>query len=282
VERYVLEGGRAGYGRLQVLARARRAETVELVRRAGLRPGMRCLDLGCGGGEVTFELASLAGPAGAVTGMDMDEVNLALAQETARQRGIANVEFVAANVNDWDEPGTYDLVYCRFLLQHLSQPTGLLRRMWAAVRPGGAIAVEDTDFDGLFCDPHNDGFEFHKQMYPRVLEHHGGDARIGRKLYRYFLQAGIPDPGLHLVQSIDAAGEAKALALLTLQASAEAIVSAALASAGEVSAAIEDLAVFTAAPDTVVSGPRILQVSARRPAGTKRTPSRTELAPRRS
>ena len=195
---------------------------------------------------------------------------------------VAQARQAGMDVNDWQEPGAYDFVYCRFLLQHLSRPAGLLRRMWAAVRPGGAIAVEDTDFDGLFCDPHNDGFAFHQQMYPRVLAHHGGDARIGRKLYRYFLQAGIPDPGLHLVQNADAAGEAKTLALLTLQATAEAIVSAALASAGEVTAAIEDLAAFTAAPDTVISGPRILQVWARRPAGTRRNHSRTELAPRRS
>jgi ubiquinone/menaquinone biosynthesis C-methylase UbiE len=81
VERYVLRGGHAGYARLEVLARARRADTVELVRRAGLCPGMRCLDLGCGDGDVSFELASLAGPAGAVTGIDMDEVKLALARE---------------------------------------------------------------------------------------------------------------------------------------------------------------------------------------------------------
>ena len=84
------------------------------------------------------------------------------------------------------------------------------------------------------------------------------------------------------MQNADAAGEAKTLALLTLQATAEAIVSAALASAGEVTTAIEDLAAFTAAPDTVISGPRILQVWARRPAGTRRNHSRTELAPWRS
>ena len=103
---------------------------------------MRCLDLGCGGGEVTFELASLAGPAGAVTGIDMDEVKLALAGKTAAGRGIANIEFRVANVNDWDERDAYDFVYCRFLLQHLSLAAALLARMWSAVRPGGAIAVE--------------------------------------------------------------------------------------------------------------------------------------------
>ena len=82
----------------------------------------------------------------------MDEVKLALAREAATERGFANVEFRAGNVNGWAEPGAYDFVYCRFLLQHLSLPVELLARMWEAVRPGGAIAVEDTDYEGLFCD----------------------------------------------------------------------------------------------------------------------------------
>ena len=79
MERYVLRGGRWGYDRLQLLARVRRAHTLELLGLAGLRPGMRCVDLGCGGGEGTFELAELAGPGGFVVGVDMDEVKLALA-----------------------------------------------------------------------------------------------------------------------------------------------------------------------------------------------------------
>lgn len=56
---------------------------------------------------------------------------------------------------------SYDFVYCRTLLQHLSDPVGLLRPMWAAVRTGGTIAVEDADFDGLFCDPDSSGFAFY-------------------------------------------------------------------------------------------------------------------------
>jgi SAM-dependent methyltransferase len=69
VERYVLRGGEWGYQRLQLLARVLRADTVELLCRVGLRPGMRCLDLGCGGGEGTFELAQLAAPGGLVVGI---------------------------------------------------------------------------------------------------------------------------------------------------------------------------------------------------------------------
>jgi hypothetical protein len=53
------------------------------------------------------------------------------------------------------------------------------------------IAVEDADFDGLFCHPPSDGFDFYRRMLPRVVELNGGDAAIGRKLYRYFLLAGL-------------------------------------------------------------------------------------------
>lgn len=63
MEGYVIRGGQEGYERLQVLAAARRPSTLEFLELAGLRPGMRCVDLGCGGGAVSLELAELAGPA---------------------------------------------------------------------------------------------------------------------------------------------------------------------------------------------------------------------------
>jgi SAM-dependent methyltransferase len=194
----------------------------------------------------------------------MDAEKLALARESARERGIGNVGFRAGNVNDWDEPGAYDFVYCRFLLQHLARPVDLLRRMWAAVRPGGVLAVEDADFDGLFCDPANDGFDFYQTMYPEVCRLGGGDPAIGRKLYRYFGQAGIPGAQFRLAQGMAVTEELKTLAVLTLEASADAITGAGLASAGEVSAALAGLRAFAATPGTLIGDPRTFQVWARR------------------
>jgi 2-polyprenyl-3-methyl-5-hydroxy-6-metoxy-1,4-benzoquinol methylase len=83
VGRYVIRGGRDGYNRLLVLARASWPDTAALFDRAGIGPGMQCVDLGCGGGEVTFELARLVAPGGSVTGVDMDEVKLDLARKAA-------------------------------------------------------------------------------------------------------------------------------------------------------------------------------------------------------
>src|SRR5260221_2881410 len=226
MERYVIRGGRAGYERLQLLARDRWPDTRALFAHAGVGaglPGMRCIDLGCGGGEVTFELAKLIAPGGTVIGVDMDEIKLALARDAAAERGVMNVAFRALNVYDWDEPATYDVVFCRFLLHHLSQPVALLLRMWAAVRPGGVIIVEDADFDGWGCHPANEGFAFFLRTYREVVRRGGGDHAIGRKLYAYFLDAGIPDAHVGLVTPLYVAGEGKTLALSTLEATAAAI-----------------------------------------------------------
>jgi ubiquinone/menaquinone biosynthesis C-methylase UbiE len=264
MERYVIRGGRKGYERLLLLARERWDDTSALFARVGVRPGMRCLDLGCGGGEVTIELARLVGPNVSAIGVDMDEVKLDLARAAALQRGVTNIEFRAINVNEWNEPDTYDLVYARFLLQHLRRPVDLLQRMWAAVRPGGALAVEDADFDGFCCHPANEAFEFFLRAYRQVVERSGGDHAIGRKLYADLVEAGIPNPDVGVVQPVYPQAETKWLAWTTLEASSEVIVSEGVASALEVESALASLADFTEDSGTLISGPRIFQVWARR------------------
>lgn len=264
MERYVIRRGLEEYQRLKLLARARWPDTSDLFKRVGIRPGMHCLDLGCGGGEVTFEIARMIGPEGSVIGIDSDEVTLDLGRAAAAEQGLTNVEFRVANVNDWQERDRYDFVFCRLLLQHLSRPVDLLRRMWAAVKVGGSLVVEDADFYGLLCEPPNEGFDFYAQIYPRVLARHGGDAALGRKLYRFFLEVGIPDPQLKLVQRADATGEAKGLSLSTLEAIANAIVAEEMASEDDVRSAIASLTDFTNDARTVIGGPRTFQVWARR------------------
>jgi ubiquinone/menaquinone biosynthesis C-methylase UbiE len=266
VERYVIRGGREGYERLRLLARDRWTDTSDLFRRAGLSPAVRCVDLGCGGGEVTFEIARLIGPDGLVAGVDMDEVKLDLARRSAAERGVRNVSFRALNVNDWSEPDAYDFVYCRFLLQHLSRPVDLLRRMWEAVRQGGVIVVEDADFDGWYCHPPNDGLDFFLRTYSQVIKRRGGDHGIGRKLYGYFLDAGVPAANVSVVQSVHTVGEGKTLALSTLDATADAVVSEELATRDEVNAALTSLSQFTGNPRSLIGGPRIFQLWCRRSA----------------
>jgi ubiquinone/menaquinone biosynthesis C-methylase UbiE len=85
---YVIRGGKPGYDRLALLARERWPDTRALLERAGIEPGIRCADIGCGGGAVTLELARLVAPGGTVVGIDTDEAKLGLARQPAcRARG---------------------------------------------------------------------------------------------------------------------------------------------------------------------------------------------------
>jgi SAM-dependent methyltransferase len=265
MERYVIRGGQAGFERLQVLAGLRLPDTRDLFDRVGVTPGGTCIDLGSGSGDITAELARRVGPYGTVTGLDMDGTKLELARAMAASAGLANLTFAEADLEYWAAPPTYDLVYTGLVLQHLRDPLDLLRRMWAAVRPGGALVVEDADFDGLFCSPPNSGFDFYADRYREVLRRRGGDPAIGRKLCRLFLTAGIPDPQLTLVQRADITGPGKSMALSTLTATAEAILAEGLATAAEVDAAVHELGIFTDDPSTVTGEPRLFQVWARKP-----------------
>jgi ubiquinone/menaquinone biosynthesis C-methylase UbiE len=265
MEQYVIRGGKQGYDRLAVLARSLLPTTTALFDRVGLGAGMRCLDLGCGGGDATFVMAQRVGPSGSVTGIDMDEVKLGLAQEAAAKQGLSQVEFRAMNVYDWAEPDAYDLVYCRNVLQHLSRPVDVLRQMWAGVTVGGVIVVEDADFDGGFCDPPNEGFAFWVEAYQLVLERHGGDPLSGRKLHRRFTEAGLPDPEVAAFQRIERTGEAKSLPYSTVEATADAIVAEGVATEEQVRAALESLAEAAADPHTLFGLPRIFQAWSRRP-----------------
>ena len=168
------------------------------------------------------------------------------------------------DVRDWNEPSGYDVVYCRFLLQHLSQPVDLLCRMWGGVRPGGVLIVEDADFDGWCCHPPNEEFDFFVRTYAQVLQRRGGDHAAGRKLYSWFLAAGSPAPDVAVVQSVWIEGQEKTLAWSTLEATAEAIMSEGVASRDEVTAALTALQRFTADPRTLIGGPRTFQLWSRR------------------
>ena len=153
---YAIRGGIEGRERLRVLARVLQPSTTSLFDEIGLCDGMTCLDVGCGGGDVTVELARRVGPAGKAVGVDLDETILDLARQESDAVGIDNLEFHAIDIRDDDVDAEFDVVYARFLLTHLSDPGAAIAALRGHVRPGGILAVEDIDFGGLFNWPESD------------------------------------------------------------------------------------------------------------------------------
>jgi ubiquinone/menaquinone biosynthesis C-methylase UbiE len=259
-ERYVIEGGQKGRERLSVLSRALQPTTLQLFGRAGVMPGMHVLDVGCGGGDVTLDLARLVGAEGKVRGLDFDAEILRLARQEAEEAQLHHVEFQVADARNLQIEALFDVVYARFLLTHLPDPAQGLMGMIRAAKPGGKVIVEEIDFSGRFCYPPNAAFQRYLDLYTQVAQHRGGDAYIGMRLASLFFAAGLEEVQVNLIQPVHLTGEGKAIAQITMARIASAVVTAGFATQEEVDQTVAEIAAFAARPDTLMSYPRIFQV----------------------
>jgi len=256
---YIIKGGEQGQARLAVISRVLAPATKALFDRFEPLAGLSVVDAGCGGGDLSFELAERVGPSGHVVGFDLDETKLALAREEATRRGLANVAFRTASVLDPWPVSEAAMVNVRFVLTHLPRPEDTLARAWDALAPGGLLVVEDIDYAGKFCHPPNRAFERHAELYIAAAQKRGVDPFIGRRLVRLLEGAGFANVDTSLVQPFGRSGEVKQVASLTFAAIADGLVTQGIASADEVARVASGLAAFAAEPDAVMSLPRIFQ-----------------------
>ncbi|MCZ4604678.1 methyltransferase domain-containing protein [Streptomyces sp. Lzd4kr] len=158
-----------------------------------LKPHMRILDVGCGPGTITADLAALV-PDGQVTGVDRAPGILEQARATAAGRGVSNVDFAVADVHALDFPdGTFCVVHAHQVLQHVGDPVGALREMARVTRPGGLIAVRDSDYGAMSWYPPSRGMDDWLDLYRRVARANGGEPDAGRRLKSWALRAGLTD-----------------------------------------------------------------------------------------
>src|SRR5215475_10051200 len=118
-----------------------------------LRPGMSLLDVGCGPGTITVDLARRLAP-GRVTAVEVKLDALALAKAHAAEVHQDNVEFIVADVHALDLPDdSFDVVHAHQVLQHVADPVRALTEMRRVCRPGGVVAARDGDYGGFVWFP---------------------------------------------------------------------------------------------------------------------------------
>ena len=261
---YVIRGGLEGRERLRILARVMGPTTKSLFERVGVARTARCLDIGCGGGDVSLELARLA-PDGRVTGIDLDEAAIELARGEAAAAGMTNLAYRRENLLDAPANAErFDLIYARFVLTHLVDPARGLSALVARLAPGGMIVIEDIDFTGHFCFPESAAFDRYVELYSKAVESRGCDPNIGPRLPSLMGAAGLRDIGMNVVQPAGISGEVKLMGPITLEAIANAVLKAGLATHDELNKTVDDLYAFAATEGTLLSIPRIIQSWGRR------------------
>jgi SAM-dependent methyltransferase len=160
--------------------------------RPHLRPGQRLLDVGCGPGSLTVDLARHV-PEGQVTAIDRAEGVLGEARAAAAESGLP-IEVAAADVYGLPYvDGAYDVVHAHQVLQHLTDPVGALHEMARVCAPGGVVAVRDSDYGSFRWYPEDPRLDAWLRLYFRVTESHQAFPDAGRRLLGWAREAGLHD-----------------------------------------------------------------------------------------
>jgi ubiquinone/menaquinone biosynthesis C-methylase UbiE len=158
-----------------------------------LVPGMTLLDVGCGPGTITADLAGRL-DGGAVVGIDLAHEVIELAREQHPTSGGAELSFRVGDVYDLEfEDETFDVVYAHQVLQHLSRPVDALAQMRRVLKPGGLLAVRDADFGAFAWFPPDPVLDRWMDVYHRLTRRNGAQADAGRNLKAWVRAAGFHD-----------------------------------------------------------------------------------------
>jgi cyclopropane fatty-acyl-phospholipid synthase-like methyltransferase len=132
--------------RLKMQAEALVPLTERMLSGAGIGPGNRVLELGCGGGDVTELIAKRVGATGSVVTIDRDPLQVSAATNRLHSAGHHNVELVVTEMASFRPTGWFDAIVGRYFLIYVSSPEAAIARAAKWLRPGGSLAFLEMDF----------------------------------------------------------------------------------------------------------------------------------------
>jgi len=172
--------------------------TRQLFEEAGISPGMRILDVGCGSGGVAFLAAELVGLSGEVVGADRERAAVEWANALAHSRGMRNVKFVEGDPAEIEFGQHFDAIVGRLVLMYYPDPVDTVHKLMRHVRPGGLIVFQELDMANARSLPVAPVFEQAQKWMKRTLSATGARIEMGLELYPVFVAAGLPGPSLRL------------------------------------------------------------------------------------
>jgi ubiquinone/menaquinone biosynthesis C-methylase UbiE len=169
-----------------------------LFHQAGLRPGMKVLDVGSGIGAVAMIAAEFVGPAGSVVGVDSNAGVLNAARARALEAGLTNVSFVDADLHSAEVGVGFDALVGRSVLMHVADPVAAMRSLSRHLGSGGIVAFREVDASSPWTSiPADQLLQEFSSFWVALVQSLGVHPTMGSDLYRTFVEAGLPPPHMH-------------------------------------------------------------------------------------
>lgn len=193
---YVLGTGADELARLALQNRIWSDTTVAAWRRAALRLGQRALDVGCGPGYASFDLANLVSPTGAVVGVDESRAFVDDANEMARARRVSHFEARVGDVQRLEDvlrpAERFDFAYARWVLCFVADPDAVVAGVAAALTPGARFVVHDYfNYETMTMAPRRRSHDLAVAATSRAWRAAGGDPDVGGRLPAMFEAHGL-------------------------------------------------------------------------------------------
>jgi SAM-dependent methyltransferase len=251
-------------GRLNVLHKIYSLAGQQALVDAGISDGMIVADFGCGPGAMSRLLASLVGTSGSVTGIDLHAAQIEEASRLSAAEGLTNLKFIASNACKTGLPDSqFDLVYCRFLLLHLTDPASCLSEMWRVLKPGGILVVEDGDLASA-CSVPPTALDAFGQLFSRLGPTRGVDYSLANRLWHLVAEAGFAITSVKVHQPSERAGLTGLLLKWSVQEAGPSFVDAGLVTSEQLQHTVMEMDSAANNPEVLALAPRMSLVSARK------------------
>ncbi len=179
--------------RLGIQHRLWSASAFKIWERAGIRAGQTVLDIGCGPGYTSLDLAGLVGPQGRVVAIDVSGRFIEHLKQRQRANGDTTIDARVGDVQQLDlDEESVDAAYQRWVVCFVKDPEAVIRGVARALRPGAAFAIQDyVNYEGVLVGPRSDAFQRFMRVVAETWNGQGGDTTIGLRLPTLLAKYGL-------------------------------------------------------------------------------------------